>query len=54
MMMIQNKSEDIRHIAHWIQSEEKRGTFSIKGTRYTLFKEMIPEVGWNLIELVKQ
>ena len=54
MMMIQNKSEKIRHIARWIQSDKKRITLSIDGTKYTLFKEKIPEVGWNLIELVKK
>ena len=53
LMMTKSSSKDIRSIAQWILSSEKKTNLKILEKNYIFLKEELPEVGWFLIELIE-
>lgn len=54
LMMTKNSSNDIRSIAQWVLSPEKKTTLNVFGKNYIFLKEELPEVGWFLVELIEK
>lgn len=50
LMMTKNPSKEIRSIAQWILSPEKKARLKVSGRTYTFLKEDLPEIGWFLVE----